>query len=76
ARGTFPGNAKRSADGSWLVDTLQLNEIRLQSPASRAEFFAPLTTVPSLEIGRLDITVARLQGPDWAVTDLDLCLRN
>ncbi|RCK91432.1 AsmA family protein, partial [Klebsiella pneumoniae] len=41
-----------------------------------AEFFAPLTTVPSLQIGRLDITDARLQGPDWAVTDLDLSLRN
>ena len=76
ARGTLTGNAKRSADGSWRVDNLQLNEIRLQSPASLAEFFAPLTTVPSLQIGRLDITDARLQGPDWAVTDLDLSLRN
>lgn len=62
ARGTLTGNAKRSADGSWRVDNLQLNEIRLQSPASLAEFFAPLTTVPSLQIGRLDITDARLQG--------------
>ena len=44
ARGTLTGNAKRSADGSWRVDNLQLNEIRLQSPASLAEFFAPLTT--------------------------------
>ncbi|MBN0581560.1 hypothetical protein JTM31_35115, partial [Pseudomonas aeruginosa] len=76
ARGTLTGNAKRSADGSWRVDNLQLNEIRLQSPASLAEFFAPLTTVPSLQIGRLDITDARLQVPDWAVTDLDLSLRN
>ncbi len=58
------------------MDNLQLNEIRLQSPASLAEFFAPLTTVPSLQIGRPDITDARLQGPDWAVTDLDLSLRN
>ena len=32
ARGTLTGNAKRSADGSWRVDNLQLNEIRLQSP--------------------------------------------
>jgi hypothetical protein len=58
------------------VDNLQLNEIRLQSDKSLADFFAPLTTVPSLQIGRLDITDARLQGPDWAVTDLDLSLRN
>ncbi len=76
ARGTLTGNAKRNADGSWLVDNLQLNEIRLQSDKSLAEFFTPLTSVPSLHIGRLDMTDARLQGPDWAVTDLDLTLRN
>jgi hypothetical protein len=39
ARGTLTGNAKRSADGSWRVDNLQLNEIRLQSDKSLAEFF-------------------------------------
>ncbi|HDG9787492.1 TPA: AsmA family protein [Raoultella ornithinolytica] len=76
ARGTLTGNAKRSADGSWRVDNLQLNEIRLQSDKSLTEFFTPLTSVPSLQIGRLDVTDARLQGPDWAVTDLDLNLRN
>ncbi|MDI5036016.1 hypothetical protein MJM43_31110, partial [Salmonella enterica subsp. enterica serovar Montevideo] len=35
-----------------------------------------LTTVPSLQIGRLEVTDSSLQGPDWAVTDLDLSLRN
>lgn len=39
ARGTLTGNAKRSADGSWRVDNLQLNEIRLQSDKSLTEFF-------------------------------------
>ncbi len=76
ARGTLTGNAKRLADGSWLVDNLRLNEIRLQSTKPLDEFFAPLTSVPSLRIGRLDVTDARLQGPGWAVTDLDLNLRN
>jgi hypothetical protein len=76
ARGTLTGTAKRSADGSWQVDNLQLNEIRLQSDKSLADFFAPLTTLPSLQIGRLDVTDARLQGPDWAVAGLDLNLRN
>lgn len=76
ARGTLTGNAKRSADGSWLVDNLQLNETRLQSDKALADFFAPLTTVPSLQIGRLDVTDASLQGTDWAVTGLDLSLRN
>lgn len=76
ARGTLTGNAKRGADGSWLVDNLQLNETRLQSDKALADFFAPLTTVPSLQIGRLDVTDASLQGTDWAVTGLDLSLRN
>ncbi|MEH4261946.1 AsmA family protein [Klebsiella aerogenes] len=76
ARGTLTGNAKRRADGSWLVDNLRLNEIRLQSAKPLNEFLAPLTSVPSLQIGRLDVTDARLQGPGWAVTDLDFNLRN
>lgn len=76
ARSTLTGNAKRRADGSWLVDNLRLNEIRLQSAKPLNEFLAPLTSVPSLQIGRLDVTDARLQGPGWAVTDLDLNLRN
>ena len=76
ARGSLTGTARRNADGGWVVDNLRLNEIRLQSDKSLAEFFTPLTSVPSLHIGRLDMTDARLQGPDWAVTDLDLSLRN
>jgi len=76
ARGSLTGTALRNADGSWVIDTMRLNEIRLQSDKSLLDFFAPLTTIPSLQIGRLEVTDARLQGPDWAVTDLDLSLRN
>ena len=76
ARGSLTGNARRNSDGSWLVDNLRLNDIRLQSDKPLLDFLAPLTTVPSLQIGRLDVTDASLQGPDWAVTDLDLNLRN
>ena len=76
ARGSLTGSALRNADGSWIIDTLRLNEIRLQSDKTLTAFFAPLGTIPSLQIGRLDVTDARLQGPDWAVTDLDLSLRN
>lgn len=76
ARGSLTGSAQRNADGGWFIDTLRLNDIRLQSEKTLADFFAPLTTVPSLQIGRLEVTDARLQGPDWAVTDLDLSLRN
>ncbi|MHB9347773.1 AsmA family protein [Enterobacter sp. JBIWA005] len=76
ARGSLTGSALRNADGSWIIDTMRLNEIRLQSDKTLTAFFAPLGTIPSLQIGRLDVTDARLQGPDWAVTDLDLSLRN
>lgn len=76
ARGALTGVARRNADGSWVIENLRLNDIRLQSDKSLSEFFAPLTTVPSLQIGRLEVTDASLQGPDWAVTDLDLSLRN
>ncbi|ELS1455366.1 TPA: AsmA family protein, partial [Salmonella enterica subsp. enterica serovar Concord] len=72
ARGALTGVARRNADGSWVVENLRLNDIRLQSDKSLSEFFAPLTTVPSLQIGRLEVTDSSLQGPDWAVTDLDL----
>ncbi|HCB2207193.1 TPA: AsmA family protein [Citrobacter farmeri] len=76
ARGALTGVVKRLADGSWMVENLRLNDIRLQSDKSLAGFFAPLNTIPSLQINRLEVTDARLQGPDWAVTDLDLSLRN
>ncbi|EKP5937425.1 AsmA family protein [Salmonella enterica] len=76
ARGALTGVARRNADGSWVVENLRLNDIRLQSDKSLSECFAPLTTVPSLQIGRLEVTDSSLQGPDWAVTDLDLSLRN
>ncbi|APV99823.1 AsmA family protein [Salmonella enterica subsp. enterica serovar Rubislaw] len=76
ARGALTGVARRNADGSWVVENLRLNDIRLQSDKFLSEFFAPLTTVPSLQIGRLEVTDSSLQGPDWAVTDLDLSLRN
>ena len=76
ARGSLTGSALRNADASWIIDTLRLNETRLQSDKSLMDFFTPITTLPSLQIGRLEVTDASLQGPDWAVTDLDLSLRN
>ncbi|WP_318392122.1 AsmA family protein [Enterobacter sp.] len=75
ARGSLTGTARRTGNGGWIVDSLRLNDIRLQSDKSLSDFFAPLTTLPSLQIGRLEVTDARLQGPDWAITDLDLSVR-
>ncbi|WP_130100346.1 AsmA family protein [Siccibacter turicensis] len=76
AKGSMTGNARRDADGGWHVDRLRLNDIRLQSDKTLAAFFYPLTTLASLKLEQVDVTDARLQGPDWAVTDLDMSLRD
>ncbi|VEC02052.1 Uncharacterized protein involved in outer membrane biogenesis [Cedecea lapagei] len=76
ARGSLTGNARRNADGSWQVGSLRLNDIRLQTTKSLADFLAPVTAVPSLTIDRLEVTDARLEGKEWAVSDLALSLRN
>ncbi|NWC65489.1 AsmA family protein [Cedecea sp. P7760] len=76
ARGSLTGNAHRNADGSWQVGSLRLNDIRLQTAKSLSDFLAPVTSIPSLTIDRLEITDARLEGKEWAVSDLALSLRN
>lgn len=76
ARGSLTGNARRNADGGWQVDNLRLSDIRLQSDKTLADLLRPVTTLPSLKLGRVDITDARLQGPNWAITDLDMILRD
>jgi hypothetical protein len=76
ARGSLTGNANRLADGSWQIGSLRLNDIRLQTDKSITDFLTPLATVPSVKIDNLEVTDARLEGKNWAVTDLDLSLRN
>lgn len=75
ARGSVTGNARRNSDGSWNIGNLRLNDIRLQTAASLADFLAPFTSANALKIDRLDVTGARLEGAEWAVSDLDLSLR-
>lgn len=76
ARGSLTGTASRSADGSWKIGSLRLNDIRLQTEKSLSDFLAPVAAVPSLQIDSLEVTDARLEGKNWAITDLDLSLRN
>lgn len=76
ARGSLTGDGERDAQGNWKISNLRLNDIRLQTGQSLSGFLQPLRELPSVQIGRLDMTDARLQGPDWAVTDLDLTLKN
>lgn len=76
ARGSMTGNGERDAQGNWKINQLRLNDIRLQTASNLGDFLRPFQNVPSISITRLDMTDARLQGPDWAVTDLDLTLKN
>ncbi len=76
SRGALTASARRDADGHWLINTLRLNNIRLQSDKSLTGFLKPVRDLPSVKINNMDVTDARLQGPGWAVTDLDLNLRN
>lgn len=76
ARGSMTGDAERDAQGNWKINQLRLNDIRLQTHKGLLDFLTPISDVPSVTIKRMDMTDARLQGPDWAVTDLDLTLKN
>lgn len=75
ARGTLTGNMSRTRDGAWKIGSLRLNDIRLQTEQSLTDFLAPLSEVTSLQIDSLDVIGAQLQGPAWAISDLDLSLR-
>lgn len=75
ARGSVTGSAQRDAQGKWNVSALRLNDIRLQTDKSLSAFLQPLRDLPPIYFSRVDVTDARLQGPDWAVTDLDLVLK-
>lgn len=76
ALGSITASAQRDAQNNWQVASLRLNSIRLQSQLSLNDFLAPLMTLPSVHFDRVDITDARLEGNDWAITDLDLALKN
>lgn len=75
ARGSLTGNMSRSHDGVWTISNLRLNDIRLQTDQSIADFMAPLREAAAVNIDRLDVIGARLEGPAWAISDLDLSLR-
>lgn len=76
ARGSVTGSAQRDEQGRWEVSNLRLNSIRLRRDLPLTDFFKPLLALPSIQINRLDVTDARLEGTDWAVTDMDLALKN
>ncbi|HBI06452.1 MAG TPA: AsmA family protein [Erwinia persicina] len=76
ALGSVTASAQRDANGMWQVSTLRLNSIRLQTDKTLRDFLQPLGELPPVHFDRIDVTDARLEGQDWAVTDLDLNLKD
>ena len=76
ARGSVNAQLSRNAQGEWQINRLRLNGLRLQTDKNLREFLAPLQNTPSLTIGQLEVSDARLEGQNWAVNDLELALRN
>ncbi|AJJ58697.1 AsmA family protein [Yersinia pseudotuberculosis] len=76
AQGELTGNARQSADGSWLVDRLRLSNIRLQTTASLEDVWNNVLQLPPITLKRFDLIDARVEGKGWAVNDVDLTLKN
>lgn len=76
ARGQLTGKATQAADGSWNIENLRLSNVRLQTSKSLAAFFDDYQTLPKVTIQRLDLIDARLQGTDWAFSDVDLSVQD
>jgi len=76
ALGSVTASAQRDVKGVWQVSNLRLNSIRLQSNKNLSDFMQPLRALPAVHFDRVDVTDARLEGQDWAVTDLDLTLKD
>ena len=72
ARGQLTGKASRSSDGSWTLDSLRLSNVRLQTSQTLGSFWQEFIKLPKVDIKRLDLIDARLQGQNWAFSDLDL----
>ncbi len=76
SQGELTGNAQRDEDGSWLVDNLRLSNVRMQTEKNLDEFLHQISQVPKITIHRFDLIDARMEGKNWAFSDLDLTLRN
>lgn len=76
SQGELTGNAQRDQDGAWHVDNLHLSNVRMQTTKTLDEFLRQLSEVPKITLNRFDLIDARMEGKDWAFSDLDLTLRN
>lgn len=76
ARGQLTGKASRAADGSWTIDNVRLSNVRLQTAEPLSVFLQDAHKLPKVSIKRFDLIDARLQGQDWAFSDVDLSVKD
>lgn len=76
ARGQLTGKASRAQDGSWTLDDFQLSNVRWQTAQPLSAFWQELTQLPKVNVKRFDLINARLQGQDWAFSDMNVLVKN
>ncbi|MFZ4834634.1 AsmA family protein [Rouxiella sp. Mn2063] len=76
ARGELTGQASRAADGSWTLDNVRLSNIRMQSAQTLEGFLDSFKQIPKIDIKSLELADARLQGQNWAFSDVNLSVKD
>lgn len=74
--GLITATGQRTAQGSWLLDNLLLNDIRWQTPLSLTQLTENSSHLPDIQIKNITATNIKLEGDQWAVNYLEGTLKN
>ncbi|MEG0279080.1 MAG: hypothetical protein RR510_17880 [Morganella sp. (in: enterobacteria)] len=74
--GLITATGQRTAQGSWLLDNLLLNDIRWQTPLSLTQLTENSSHLPDIQIKNITATNIKLEGELWAVNYLEGTLKN
>lgn len=74
--GLITATGQRTAQGSWLLDNLLLNDIRWQTPLSLTQLTENSSHLPDIQIKNITATNIKLEGEQWAVNYLEGTLKN
>lgn len=78
-KGLLTASGQRSAEGKWLIESLRLSDVKYQSTLSLGTLLEQITQLPGnadIEIKRLDLLNTNIQGPEWALSDFSLSLKD
>ncbi|RDK92917.1 AsmA family protein [Enterobacillus tribolii] len=75
ARGQLTADAEQQENGSWLVNNLRLSGVQWQTAQTLEQLKDRIQHLPDVTLGRMDVTGAKLVGPAWALSDLDITLQ-